>query len=84
MLNYRNDYSYLNASIGSRFEALYAGYVPNPTPITTHKNTPIIIQSMGKTAVAFKNEPATLPAITPRIIPTIPPPRHNETASIRN
>ena len=40
-------YSYLNASIGSRFAALYAGYVPKISPTVTHIVIPIITQSIG-------------------------------------
>jgi len=70
--------------MGSRFAALYAGYVPKTTPTKTQSNNPIITQSYGIAALALRKLPAKFPILIPSKIPISPPIRQSVTASIKN
>lgn len=70
--------------MGSKFAALYAGYVPKRTPINTHNPTPTITESIGIVATAFRKDPARLPTKTPKTIPINPPNNDKTIDSIKN
>jgi hypothetical protein len=74
------NYSYLKASTGFIFEALYAGTAPEITPIRTASASPKIISPGETEGIAPSPLVTVIPIIgkraeisTPRITPKIPP-----------
>ena len=81
-------YSYRNASIGCRFAALAAGYIPKNRPINTA--TPIANPVISKLIAVLKTcppkvFPSRIVAVPkPRIAPAKPPVKHSNIASKTN
>src|ERR1041384_3183432 len=78
------DYSYLSDSIGSRFAALNAGYVPNTTPTMEQITRPSTTQSTGIAGGSFRYHATPLPPRMPQTTPMAPPTSHSTTASMMN
>ena len=67
-------YCVLSASIGFNFAALYAGNIPNTTPIVSDIKNAAKVQESEYTGVIKLIEPIPyFIVISPRIIPIIPP-----------
>src|SRR6185503_16492159 len=77
-------YSYRRASIGSRREALKAGYIPKKMPTDAEKPRPIANDhhgsEMGKPEARWTVQPMPLPSR----MPSTPPSEVRNAASIRN
>src|SRR6202007_877481 len=78
-------YSYLNASIGSRRDALTAGARPEKMPVTAETISPTTIRVMENCIGNFGMAAATAMEMPQQSrMPTRPPMRQIDTASIRN
>src|SRR2546426_11916592 len=77
-------YSYLSASIGSRRDALNAGYIPKKMPTDAEKPRPIANDHHGSEIGKPDNRCTAQPTPLPSRMPSSPPSEVRNAASIRN
>src|SRR6185503_6936404 len=80
----QKSYSYLSASIGSRFDAFCAGYQPKRTPIPALTTKASNIDSGERTNNEWAKREMIYDNTTPKIMPITPPTNVKIIDSVRN